>query len=413
MSWWSAVKAASAEILEAMAFDGPNPAARPVHARIDEGAIPDPVLRIFLEQGRVSGAQAMRIPAVYRCVDLISSAIAMLPLHLMERDAAVGKKAETHPLYRVLMVRPNNWQTPFQFKRLMERRKLIDGNAYALPIWAGRRVSELIPLPGDRVRIEQQNDWSVLYIVRLPGGGEARYKREQIFHLMGPSDDGIKGMSLASHASDSFGLSLSAQEAARKIFERGMSAGGALKTDKSLSTEAIARMKDSLSAEYSGAENAGRWMILEEGLTPHPFGMSGRDAQGVEQRNFQIEDVCRIFGVPRPFAFLDDTSWGTGIEQLALFFVCYALAPRFVEWEQAVSLSLLAPVKEEGRYYAKFNERALLRGSMKDQAEFWGKLLGAGGTAQVMEANEIREQMDLAPHPDGGGLFKPQGQQGA
>lgn len=403
------MRTAMGDYAATMVATSPSDGARPsINARVD---VTDPVLKIFLEQGRIGCREAMKIPAVYRCVDLISSAIAMLPLHLMERDATIGKKAGAHPVYRVLMKRPNNWQTPFQFKRLMERRKLIDGNAYALPIWSGSRLSELIPLPTANVRVEQQTDWSVIYIVKTPGGGETRYRRDQIFHLMGPSENGITGISLASHASDSFGLSLAAQESARKIFERGMSAGGALTTDKSLSSEAIARMKESLKEDYSGADNAGRWMILEEGLKPEKFGMNGRDAQGVEQRNFQIEDVARIFGVPRPFVMLDDTSWGSGIEQLALFFVCYALAPRFVEWEQAVALSLLSPQRQEDRYYAKFNERALLRGSMKDQAELWGKLLGAGGTAQVLEANEIREQMDLPPHPDGSGLFHPSGQQ--
>ena len=97
-----------------------------------------------------------------------------------------------------------------------------------------------------------------------------------------------------------------------------------------------------------------------------------------------VEEVGRMFGVPRPFLMLDDTSWGSGIEQLSMMLVQYTLAPWFVSWEQAISVCLLSEA-ERDRYRPKFNEKALLRGTMKDQAEFLSKLTGAGGTVEFID----------------------------
>ena len=131
---------------------------------------------------------------------------------------------------------------------------------------------------------------------------------------------------------------------------------------------------------------------------------TAKDAQNIETRGHQIEEIARIFGVPRPFLMVDDTSWGTGIEQLGIFFVQYGLAPWFKAWEDAVDLALLTPEERRAGYYSKFNERALLRGSMKDQGEFFAKMMGAGGAPQIMEQNEARSLLDLPDHKDGFGL---------
>ena len=128
--------------------------------------------------------------------------------------------------------------------------------------------------------------------------------------------------------------------------------------------------------------------------------MSGRDAQGLEQRKYQAEEVSRFTGVPRPLLMFDETSWGTGIEQLGLFFVTYCLLPWFVAWEEAVSRDLLT-ASEQDRFFAKFNEAALLRGSLKEQAEFFAKALGGPGATGFMVPNEAREKMDMNRRDDG------------
>jgi HK97 family phage portal protein len=386
--------------------------ALPVQAYATIDLLRDTGFPDFMRYGNAAGAginrrTILRNAAVARCVFLISNTIGMLPFQLHRRGDNSGDvtKARDHPLYDVLFIRPNGWQTAFEFRRLMQHRALTDGNAYALPIRARDRVTALIPLADSAVQVEQRDDWSVVYHVQSKRGGRVTYAARDMFHLRGPSEDGIKGLALVDYAAEVLGLSLRAQEAAARVFSQGVMAGGALQTDQKLSAEAVERLKESIAERHSGAENAGKTMVLEQGLKYSPIASSAKDAQNIETRAHQIEEIARIFGVPRPFLMVDDTSWGTGIEQLGIFFVQYGLAPWFTAWEQAVSLTLLTDV-ERKTLYPKFNERALLRGSMKDQGEFFSKMMGAGGAPQIMEQNEARSLLDLAEHADGFGLSK-------
>lgn len=359
----------------------------------------DPALAELLRGGvsaggvTVNARTVLRNAGVFRCVSLISNTIGMLPFHLMRSDKGRVAKADDHPVYDILATTPNDWQTAFVFRRLMQHRVLVHGNAYALIVRTGERVRHLIPLDPVSVTPKLRDDWTLVYEYRRKAGGTAILPASDVLHLMGPSDDGVKGLSLVDYAAETLGLSLAAQKAAVRTFQHGVSAGGVLKVDKGLSDEALERLRAGM-AEYQGPENAGKWIVGEEGLEPKPFGGTAKDNQSVEQRQHQIEEVARIFGVPRPFLMVDDTSWGSGIEQLGIFFVQYGLAPHFVCWEQAVARSLLT-VRERRDHYAKFNERALLRGSMKDQAEYFAKALGSGGGRAWMTQDEVRDLTEL------------------
>lgn len=390
----------------------PAPKAAAQVQAFDTTDIGDPALAEFMRGGsnaagaRLNRHTALRNASVWRCINLISNSIAMLPLHLMREDEAGAKdKASDHPLFDVLYARPNGWQTAFEFRRLMQHRVLTEGNAYALVVRGSRGVAQLVPLAPDTVKPEQRDDWSVVYKVRGKSGGEQTYTSEQVFHLRGPSEDGIKGLALTDYAADVLGLSLRAQEAAARVFAQGNMAGGALYTDQKLSPEARENLRRSLEEKHSGAENVGKSMVLEQGLKYQAIASTAKDAQHLETRQHQIEEIARIFGVPRPFLMVDDTSWGSGIEQLGIFFVQYGLAPWFVVWEQAILRTLLTE-QERRTLYPKFNERALLRGSMKDQGEYLSKLMGSGGSPQIAEQNEARAWLDLPEHVDGYGLSK-------
>lgn len=141
--------------------------------------------------------------------------------------------------------------------------------------------------------------------------------------------------------------------------------------------------------------------ILEDGAEYVPLAINARDAQSAEARKFQVEEILRAFGVPRPLAMVDDTSWGSGVEQLSTGFVRYTLNPWFTAWEEAIGRSLL---DHDDDLQAKFNPNALLNGTSKDQAEAFAKASGAGGHKPWMTANEIRGLMNMPRHPDGDGL---------
>lgn len=370
------------------------------------GDFGDPALGAYLRGGAatasgitVSVETAMRNPSVFRSVSLLSSSIAMLPLHLFH-SGADRRKATEHPLFRVLHRRANGWQTAYEFRQLMQSWVLVHGDAVALKIMRGHEILGLAPMNPDRVTISQDDDWSMRYEYQPPTGGKRTFRAQDVFHLRGFSLDGIRGRPLVRQAAEAIGLALQTERAAARLFEKGMLVGGALKMpqNKKLSPEAYDRLVASM-ADREGAENAHRWLVLEEGLEAEAFPSTGRDAQHVEQRRFQIEEIARVFGVPRPLLMVDDTSWGTGIDVLGQLFVRYGLNPWFTVWEEAIARDLLRD-DEQDRLYAKYNAGALLRGSMKEQGEFFAKALGAGGHYPWMVPGEVRDLSDLAERDD-------------
>jgi HK97 family phage portal protein len=365
----------------------------------------DPHLLKFLRDGletqagiAVTPKSAMKNTTVIRCVSLVSYAIGTLPLHL--RDRETKQKATEHPLYRVLHRRPNAWQTAFEFRSLMQQRALGyngdggRGDAFALIVRSRGRITQLVPLATERVRPKQRADWSLEYEYQRPDGGKVVLPQQDVFHLRcGLSEDGISGLSLVKQAAEAIGLALQTERAAARLFKNGMLVGGVMSVKDSLSDQAYERLKQQME-DREGAEMAHKWIIGEEGLEAKPFSQTGRDSQHTEQRKLQIEEIARPFGVPRPLLGVDDTSWGSGIDVLGQFFVRYGLNPWFEAWEQAIERSLLTDEEAE-QYESKFNDGALLRGSMKDQAEFFSKALGSGGHQPWMDYAEVRETMDL------------------
>lgn len=391
-----------------------KPDAAPVAAPKRNGAraesftgFDDPNLAPFLYGGAETASGAYVTPnialfntTVFRCVDLISGSIGMLPLYLLKKGRNGRlEPAEEHSLYDVLLTTPNGWQTGYEFRRLMQAHVLTHGNAYAQIVRSGRRVVALHPLHPSRVCPVQRDDLSVFYRVTLKGGRYVELPQSEIFHLRDMSDDGVIGLSRVQQAREAIGLAMQTEKAAGRLFKNGTMVGGALTHPGKLGDTEFDNLNQSLKDKFSGAENAHKWLILEEGMKAEQFSPTARDSQQVETRNQQIEEIARAFGVPRPLLMMDDTSWGSGIETLGLFFVRYALDPWFVAWEQAVSRSLLT--REERRAYkADFDERELLRGSLKDQAEYLSKALGSGGSRPWMAQNEARDYVGLSQSDD-------------
>lgn len=368
------------------------------------GGLNDPDLLAFMRDGGesasgayVTASQSLQNMALLRCVTLISESIGMLPLNLIMRGEAKAYAVD-HPLFSVLKSTPNTWQTPYEFKSLMQLRVMMHGNAYARVIRSRGEVLYLIPLDQGSVTAELDDNWNMVYTFTRKNGSPLTLPASEVFHLRDLSDDGIVGLSRVKLAREAIGIALQAERAAARLFKNGVMAGGALSSPDKLSDPAFARLEASIEAK-SGAEHAAKWLILEEGLKAEKWASTANDAQHIENRNHQIEEVARAFGVPRPLLMMDDTSWGSGIEQLGIFFIQYALQHWFTVWEQAIERTLLTPA-ERKTMYPKYNERALMRGTLKDQAEFFTKALGSGGHSPWMTPNEVRELQDLAKSND-------------
>lgn len=356
----------------------------------------------FLRSGysgptKVTPETALKNMALLRCVTLISESIGMLPLNLIRRGDA-KEYATDHPLYGVLKTTPNTWQTPYEIKSQLQLQVMLHGNAYARVIRSRGQVLHLIPLDATRMTPKLNANWVIEYKYQSDGGGTIPLQADEVLHLRDLSQDGIVGMSRVALASEAIGIAIEAEKAASRLFTNGVMAGGALYAPNKLSDAAYQRLEESIYAK-SGAANAHKWMILEEGLKAEKYVNTASDSQHIENRAHQIEEVARAFGVPRPLLMMDDTSWGSGIEALGVFFVQYALQHWFTVWEQAIERTLLTQ-EERKTHYVKFNERALLRGTLKDQSDFFAKALGAGGHSPWMTPNEVRELQDLAQSND-------------
>lgn len=365
----------------------------------------DPRVIEFLKESLMSASgfsvnveKALRNPAMFRACTLISNSMGMLPLHLIEKKTK--EKAKHHPLYRVLHRRPNDFQSAFDFRSLMQLRALVYRDAYALIVWSfdlksGRKVvKKMVPLEPKQMTVKMMDDWTVRYEYQPKTGSKVTYAAADIFHLRGVSLDGLHGFSLVEQAREAIGLALGAELAAGRIMKNGSFVDGVLVSKTELSEEAYTRLNNSWAQRYSGADNAGQTPLLEGDTEYKPIGSTAKDAQMSELRKLQVEEISRVSGVPRPLMMIDETSWGSGIEALGQFFVAYALGPWFEAWQQAIERSLLVD-DEADEYEAKFNPGALLRGSLKDQADFMSKALGAGGSAPWMHVDEVRDTMDL------------------
>ncbi len=369
-----------------------------------------PVLAEFMRGGMVSAAgmtvtemTALRNSTYFRGENLICSSIGMLPTFLMRRTVgADGKekieKATDHPLYRLLKKRPNGYQTALEFKSYMQQLALRDGNAYGLivPDFRGR-AAQIIPLARHSVTPKLSDDWVLTFEYRRPHGGTVTLAANQVFHFRHPmTRDGLTGLSLRDIARETLGTASQAERAAGKMLKGGVMAGGALESDQELGAEAIDNLKESMRERSLDGEHAGEWLVLEGGLKAKPFITSAKDAQYDELRKRTVEDIARFMDVPRPLLMMDETAWGTGIEQLGLFFVTYCLMKWFVAWEQAIERSCFTQAEQDAdELYVKFNEGALLRGSLKDQAEFFKAALGPNQAYRSV--NEVRSAFDLNP----------------
>lgn len=381
----------------------------------DFSGMDDPRLLEFIRAGNAgydASSIQLRNMAVLRCVSLICGTIGMLPMSLIE-DGPQKRVASEHPAHRLLKIKPNPWQTPLEFRRQMELSRQRHGNAYARIVWSAGRPIHLIPLDSTAMKSELGDDWKMVYRYRTAKRGEVVLKQDDVFHVRDLSVDGITGLSRMKLADQAIRLALDAERAASRIFETGNMAGGAIEVPNALSDTAYKRMRESLDTGFTG-ESARRFMLLEENAKANVFGSTAQEAQHIENRNAQIEEIARLFGVPRPLLMMSDTTWGTGVEQLGIFFLQYTMLEHFTCWEQAASRALLSE-RDMERYQPKFNVRALMRGTLKDQADFFAKALGAGGTAPWHTQNEVRDLLDYPASelPGTDDLRNPMTQKGA
>lgn len=351
----------------------------------------------------VTPDRAMRVAAVYACVRIRSGVVANMPLHVKRRvDDRTREDASDHPLWSIFRRRPNRWQTPSQFKRMLTAHLLLRGNAYAMIVRSRGEVKELIPLHPDRVECKQLDDLSLVYIYSRKDGRRIELRQSEVFHLVGLTLDGVHGVSVITYARETIGLSLAMEDHGATVFKNGARVSIVLKHPGKLGNEGLEFLKASLDDYRSGGESEGKALILEEGMETAPLAMTAEDAQWIESRKFSRSDIAMFFGVP-PHMIGDtekSTSWGTGIDSQTQGFVTFSAEDDLTTWEETINRDLVAD--NDNDIYARFNRAALVKGDIKVRWEAHVKALQWG----VMSPNEVRALEDLNPR-EGGDIYYP------
>ncbi len=343
---------------------------------------------------RVTPDLAMQFSAVYAAVHLLAKTVASLPLRMYRRDPSTGKSFEApeHPLNELLEYQPNDWQTAWDFKAMLQLHLGLRGNAYA-EIIAGPRgfADRLEPIHPDRVSVERLTDRTLRYTVS-DESGTRRLLQDEMMHLRTGIAPGLVGIGPIAYARQTVGLALATEEHGARLFSNGARPSGVITVPKGWSDEAFARFKEDWRRTYNGLSNSGGTPILEEGAKFEAISLTAEDAQFLATRQHQIEEICRWFDVPPVMLhhMTKTTSWGTGVEAIMLAFVRNNLRPWLSCWTQAVRRDLiLAP----NFYEARFDVEELQRGDSKAQAEFFGRLVLNG----ILTRNEARDALGYNP----------------
>lgn len=346
----------------------------------------------------VNADTAMRVAAVFACVRIISGAVATLPLHIKRRiDDRTREDASDTSLWRLIRRRPNRWQKPAQFRRMLQAHVLLRGNAYCLIVRSRGEITELIPMHPDRVKVEQAADFGMSYTYTRPDGRTMPLRQSEVFHLFGLTLDGIRGVTPITYARETIGLALAMEDHGSTTFRNGARPGLTLSHPSKLGAEGRTNLKESLDDYRSGGANEGKALILEEGMKIEKLEMSAVDTQWIESRKFTRSDIAMFFGVP-PHMIGDtekSTSWGTGIEQQKDGFVAFTLEDHLTMWEEGVTVDLT----DDESLYAKFNRNALVKGDLKSRWEAYVKALQWG----VYNPDKVLALEDENPREDGQG----------
>lgn len=358
----------------------------------------------------VNERTAMQTTAVYACVRILAEAVASLPLHVYEYQDDGGKNlVHDHPLYYLLHDEPNPEMTSFVFRETLMSHLLIWGNAYAQIIRDGAgRVLGLYPLLPDKMEVQRDDKGSIYYVYSRNSDenpmfkeyGNIKLKAEDVFHIPGLGFDGLIGYSPIAMAKNAVGMTLACEEYGASFFANGANPGGVLEHPGVLKDPS--KVRESWNSVYRGVSNAHKIAVLEEGMKYQQIGIPPEEAQFLETRKFQINEIARLYRIPPHMVGDLDKSSFSNIEQQSLEFVKYTLDPWVIRWEQSLQRSLLLP-GEKGKYFIKLNVDGLLRGDYQSRMNGYA----VGRQNGWFSANDIREMENMNPIPDeeGGNLY--------
>ena len=357
----------------------------------------------------VNEQTAMQTTAVYSCVRILAEAIASLPIHVYKYSEDGKERVYNHPLYQLLHNEPNPEMTSFVFRETLMSHLLIWGNAYAQIVRDGAgHVIGLYPLMPDKMQVDRDERGNIYYIYSRDSNENPNFKKygnvylrqDEVLHIPGLGFDGLIGYSPIAMAKNAVGMTLACEEYGASFFANGANPGGVLEHPGILKDPS--KVRDSWNKVYRGSNNAHKIAVLEEGMKYQQIGIPPEEAQFLETRKFQVNEIARLYRIPPHMVGDLDKSSFSNIEQQSLEFVKYTLDPWVIRWEQSLQKALFLPI-EKNELFIRLNVDGLLRGDYQSRMNGYAVARQNGW----LSANDIRELEDLNPIPEdeGGNLY--------
>ena len=336
---------------------------------------------------------AMQTTAVYACVRILAETIASLPLHTYRYTESGKQKARDHPLYNLLANAPNPEMTSFVFRETLMGHLLLWGNSYSQIIRDGRgKVIALYPLLPDKMTVNRSEKGEIYYLYNKEGQ-EYILTKDEVLHIPGLGFDGLVGYSPIAMAKNAIGMAIATEEYGAKFFANGANPGGVLEHPGVVKNPQ--RIRDSWNAVYQGTSNAHRIAVLEEGMKFQPIGIPPEQAQFLETRKFQTEEICRIFRIPPHLIGDLERATFSNIEHQSISFVVHTIRPWLVRIEQSINKSLFSE-SEKKEYFVSFVVEGLLRGDYESRMRGYSIGIQNG----FMSPNDVRSLENMNPIPD-------------
>lgn len=354
----------------------------------------------------VNAEKALGVTAVLRCATLLGNGCSQIPfkLYRLSEDgrSRTALKAAEHPVAKLMMRRPNSWQTPSEWRRTMTMHASVSDFGLSI-ITRGVRGQplELLPVNPAWVSWKQRDDWKIEYTVSWPDGQKDTFGQQDVFVLRGPSWDSVKGLSAVRYARDAIGLRMAVDLSQARLFKNGTRPGGLLMNKTPSPDEDQRKLTIAAWREANGgAENTGKDVLLEGDFDWKQLGLDNTDAETMALRGQQVEEICRAFGVfPQMVGYTGDkVATYASAEQFFIQHVVHTLQPWHVAWEEACATQFLTDEEFDEGLYFRFTVQALMRGTAKERGEYFKLMVEAGG----MKPSELRalEEMDFDPAVD-------------
>lgn len=355
----------------------------------------------------VNWQTALDVTTVLACVRVISNGVAQVPFRVYQEEDNSRKPATEHGLYNVISRTPNGWQTSFGLRETIMYHMVLTGNAF---VWKGmvgrnREIRTLEPIEPGRVTVLRAPSGRLSYRITADDAATVTFDQEDIWHLRGPSWNSWQGMDATKLARDAIGLSIATESAHAEFHKGAARVSGMLSVDGTMGKEKFELLSAWLDRHSQGGDRAGKPLITDMAGKWTSFQMTGVDAQHLETRKHQIEEICRAFGVmPIMVGHADKTATYASAEQMFLAHVVHTLSPWYKRIEESADINLLSQAERDAGFYTKFTTNALMRGAAQDRAAYYTAALGTTQAPGWMTRNEVRELEEL-DEVDGGDEF--------